>query len=125
LLTGCLSISQASKPETKNNKEFIDANLFHLISDWWYMAILSLAETNNCKASSEWLAQRFNIGHDQAKDAVNTLLELGFIHESDGFLKASGKYLRFSYAVPDESIRKHHRQGLELARNLFGKEIFP
>lgn len=103
--------------DKKQNKAFIDPDQFQLVSDWWYMAIMSLAETESCEACPTFLAKRFNITLEQAGAAMTILLELGYLSQENNFLKASGKYLRFSSAVPDESIKKHHRQGLELAKN--------
>jgi hypothetical protein len=103
--------------EKKQNKAFINPDQFQLISDWWYMAIMSLAETEGCQACPKFLAKRFNITAEQAGSAVRILLELGYLSQENNLLKASGKYLRFSSTVPDESIKKHHRQGLELAKD--------
>ena len=102
--------------DSKANKEILDASSFRLVSDWWYMAILSLAETDSCEASSLWLSKRFNISETCAAEAVSTLCRLGFAKKEKNVLRSSGKYIRFASSIPDESIKKHHNQGLELAQ---------
>lgn len=101
--------------DKKSNKALLDAESFRVISDWWYMAILSLAETPDCQANPSWIAERFNITTEQAQEAIHTLERLSLLTICEGRLVSSGKYLRFSSSIPDDSIRKHHRQGLDLA----------
>jgi len=90
---------------------------FRMVSDWWYLAILSLAETHDFDPSPPAIARRLGISREQAHEATETLVRLKMlIPAEEGGLRASGMQFRSSFDIADASIRKHHAQGIELAR---------
>jgi len=52
-------------------------DVFRFVSDWWYFAILSLAETDDFDAAPWAIARRLGISREQAQEATETLLRLG------------------------------------------------
>jgi uncharacterized protein (TIGR02147 family) len=101
----------------KKTNHTIDGSIFRLVSDWWYVAIISLAETPNCSADPESISKKLNIPVIDANEAIQKLTQLGLVSKENNLLKSTGKYLRFSSKIPNEAIKKHHQQGLHLASN--------
>src|SRR5205809_112872 len=50
-------IFQNEKTNTVSYKS-VDMDIYKLIADWYYYAILSLVETEDFESSDEWIAQR-------------------------------------------------------------------
>lgn len=90
---------------------------FHVISDWYHFAILSLIETQGYRHDPEWVARRLGIKTSEARAAFERLERLGMIE-----VDKKGRATRHDvhYATSDEvasvSLRKLHAQNLELAR---------
>lgn len=100
-------------PEFKS----LDADSFHLIADWHYFAILSLAETRGFRSSPEWIASRLGISKKIAEGAIERLVRIGLL-ESDpknGKLRATGDQFAAISSVATPALRKANRQNLELA----------
>jgi len=111
--------SKAKNDIQTSAKEFVQLNMdqFHVVSDWQYFAVLSLADTDNFKGSPEWVAQRLNIKPQDARIALERLERLGLLkHDKLGNLVASGLQFQTTSDVPNLSLRKHHYQNLDLAR---------
>jgi uncharacterized protein (TIGR02147 family) len=90
---------------------------YHLISDWYYFAILSLSETETFRGSPEWVAKRLNIRTSVARNALKRLERLGLLARSgQGNLVPTGKAFKTTSDIPNSEIRRSHLQNLELAR---------
>jgi uncharacterized protein (TIGR02147 family) len=89
---------------------------FHLIADWYYLAILNLAKIpHNKGANPAWTAKRLGIKMDQAEEALKRLLRLELIKKTRHQIFRTSKPLTTSNDIPSEAIRKHHNQNLLLA----------
>ncbi len=100
--------------------EGIEANLsldyFKAISDWYYFAILSLAEVPNFKADPVWISTRLNISKRDAKTALERLVKLEMlIVKEDGSYEASGIQYKTPTDILNVSLKNHTIQALELA----------
>lgn len=101
----------------KNSFVQIDMNEFNLISNWYYFAILSLAETRKFKSDPAWIAERLGIKVPDAKKAIQTLVALELLELTKTHkLRATGKQFSTTVDISQASIRKSHTQHLELAR---------
>lgn len=90
---------------------------FRAVSDWYYFAILSLAETEGFRSDEAWIANRLGIKLREASSAISALLELGLLRRNqEGALVVSGKQFTTTHDIPSSSIQKNHAQGLELAQ---------
>jgi transcriptional regulator with XRE-family HTH domain len=93
-----------------------DMNQYHLIADWYHAAILSLVEIPDFRAKPEWIAHRLGITKTQASDALKRLIELELIQQDQNKnWKLTEKRFATSDHVNHLSLRKAHRQNLELA----------
>ena len=106
------------KKENRISADFVQLGQdeFNAISDWYYFAILSLAETENFRSEPKWIAKRLGISVREVKSALESLIRLELITNEKGILKASGKQFRTSHDIPSDAIKKNHLQGLDLAR---------
>jgi Mn-dependent DtxR family transcriptional regulator len=94
----------------------LQADQFHVISDWWHFAILSLAETRDFDGRPDAIAARLGISVTEAQQATTRLIRLNLLKaESDGKLSVTGIQLRTATDVADRSVRKGHHQSFELA----------
>jgi uncharacterized protein (TIGR02147 family) len=101
-------------------KNFMQVNMdhYHLISDWWYFAILSLAETDYFQEDPEWIAKRLNIGIPDIKIALQRLERLKLLVRSkSGKLKSTGYQFKTTSNITNLSLRKSHLQTIELIKN--------
>jgi uncharacterized protein (TIGR02147 family) len=106
----------ASAPGPVRSFIQLSTDEFHVVADWYYLAILSLAETESFQAGTAWISKRLGITKYEAKGAVDALLRLGLLaKEARGGLRPTGKQFTTSNDVPSSSIRKNHAQNLELA----------
>lgn len=87
---------------------------FHLISDWYHMAILSLTKIKGAKADPRWVARRLGLSLEEAHQALLRLERLGIIETKPQFRQISPP-LEMVSEVPSEAIRKYHIQNLTLA----------
>lgn len=108
---------RASTKKTQVNYIQLITDEFRMVADWYYIAILSLAETEGFRSDPTWIGKRLGITQEQAASAVQTLLRLGLLsREPHGRLSVTGKRFSTTNSIPDASIRKNHIQSLELAR---------
>lgn len=100
--------------ETHHSTSFslLSNSEFDMISDWWYFAILSLAETKGCSSDEEKIAKRLGITTRQAKTALDLFIEKKIIEVRGGFLKTTGHQLTTTTDISDVAIRKNHHEGL-------------
>ncbi|MBF0363185.1 MAG: TIGR02147 family protein [Oligoflexia bacterium] len=95
---------------------------YHLISEWYHFAILSLAEIENFRSDVKWIASRLGIKIPEAKAAINRLLKLGLIKEDEkGNLISTGIQYKTTDEVANLAIRRAHVRNLELAQNSLEK----
>jgi uncharacterized protein (TIGR02147 family) len=88
---------------------------FKLLSDWYYFAILSLAEHGGCKAEPEWLAERFGLSLMEARDALERLKRLNLVTEKRGKIYYDGAPLKTTTDIPSSTARSLQKDHLRLA----------
>lgn len=86
-----------------------------MISDWYYLAVLSLAEVRGFQSEPQWIAKRLGITAREAKAALDTLIRLKMLKKSRKGWIPTGETFRTTSDIPDSSIRKNHFQSLEQA----------
>ncbi|MBO9666843.1 MAG: DUF4423 domain-containing protein, partial [Bdellovibrio sp.] len=87
----------------------MDMDQYHLITEWQYYAVLSLAEVKGFKGDPDWIAKRLNISVRQAERTLQGLkrLELLVLNEQ-GKLVASGVQLTTTAEISNHWIRSRH-----------------
>lgn len=105
-------LSDSNKDEESN----LSLDYFKAISNWYYFAILSLAEIPNFEANPAWVARRLNISNREAKEAIERLIKLEMLVEKeDGSYGASGVQYKTPTDILNTSLKNHTVQTLELA----------
>ena len=113
------------KGSTAQIKEFTQLGMdqFHVISDWYHFAILSLSETSGYKDEPEWLAHRLGVSVKKIKMALERLQRLNMVRrDRQGVLRATGEEFSTTDGVSNVSVRKSHSQNLELAQGSLDRD---
>jgi uncharacterized protein (TIGR02147 family) len=87
---------------------------FKLISEWYHMAILSLAPLPGSSTDSHWIAGRLGITVPQAREAVDRLQRLNVLARG-AQLKQISPPLSVVSETPSEAIRGYHQSILNRA----------
>ena len=89
---------------------------FLIISDWYHLAILSLAKLKQNKADLKWISDQLGISVLEARDALLRLKRRNFIKEESGRLvRALNTALNIEPGVTSSAIQKYHKQNFKLA----------
>ena len=95
----------------------LSASQFKISAEWEHFAVMSLLNCEDFKDSSEWIAQRLGITESRAKQIVDRLLQLElFTRDKSGRLTRSKKSFRTTDDIADVSLKRHHEQSLDLAK---------
>jgi uncharacterized protein (TIGR02147 family) len=117
--------NRSTQTEHVDHKEYLQLNMdhYHVISEWYYFAIISLAETRSFRDDPQWIARRLNIKLAEASMALERLERLGLLARTkSGKLKATGQQFATSTDIANMSLRKSHNQNLELARRSLNED---
>ncbi len=105
-----------SKKEKKT--VMLEEDVFELIGNWHYFAILSLGEIKGSKADPRWIAKRIGITVPQANHAMTRLSRLKIIEiGDDGSFFQVAASLVTSDEVPSAAIQEYHKSTLKLAQS--------
>jgi len=99
--------------------EFTELDQFQLeiFSEWYYFAILSLAEIKGVNLNSELISERLNISKQKAENALKKLIQIGLLKRAKNKIIITEKQLSTSDRVLNLSVRKMNRDSLTLATN--------
>lgn len=100
---------------TKKNLE-LEEDEFRLISEWHYLALLTIAKQKNVKAKEKILAKRLGISETKIKEALKTLERLKYINiGEDLVMTRTGNSIATTTDIPSYAIRHYHKSNLEVA----------
>ena len=95
----------------------LSASQFKIASEWEHFAVLSLIHTKNFKSDAASIALRLGLTENRARQVVARLLELGLVElDSELKLRRTAQAFRTSDDVASLSMKKHHEQSLDLAK---------
>jgi uncharacterized protein (TIGR02147 family) len=108
---------------------------FRLISNWYYIGILTLAQLKDHRADPNWIAERLGISPAEVEVALAALQRLALIEIRGRRLVRTSLPIQSTHQIPSPAIRSYHRQNLRLAeaslenepldRRIFGAISFP
>jgi uncharacterized protein (TIGR02147 family) len=91
----------------------LELDQYYLVSEWYYYAILSLAETADYKHRPKWIAKRLGISLELADSSLKRLCRLGFFERnSKGQFTLKQTALSTSEDILSLALQKRHRQNL-------------
>lgn len=102
-------------PQSKNGQVGDDA--FFLMRDWYYSALLVLAETDGIEPDFAGIAQLFGgrVKPAAIEEAINRLLRLGLVKFKGGRIRRRHDTVSIEPTEKNIAVRQHHRQMIELA----------
>lgn len=112
-------LERSKKALAKENKNYMEVEMdqYHMISEWFYFAILSLAETLDFSDNPQWISKRLNITQTEAKTALSRLERLQLLkRNTQGHLQATGASFKTTTDIPNGALRKSQANNLELAQ---------
>jgi len=59
-----------NRPHEVDDNTFLDEDIFRLIADWHYLAVLYLSKVKGFNGKPEWIAKRLSIKKDEAEEAL-------------------------------------------------------
>jgi uncharacterized protein (TIGR02147 family) len=95
--------------------QMLQMDTFHLVADWYHMAILELTYLKGFKSNLTWIANALGISRPVAEQAVARLKRLGLLTEKNGVYRATEARSRTPDEVPSDAIKKFHQGILERA----------
>lgn len=119
IFLGSYTPSPSTLPEQTTLKE----DVFHLISDWYHFAILSLVNTDNFDPSSIAISKRLGISIVETRNALQRLEKLKLLKKEKGTWVRTNERVTTSWDIPSAALRKSHKQ--ELERAIEGLENIP
>ena len=98
---------------------------FKIAAEWEHFAVLSLMKCEDFEPNVAWISKRLGISPTRSRQVIDRLQELGLIElTSSGLLVRSEKSFRTPDDVADISLKRHHEQTLDLAKeSLFRDDI--
>jgi uncharacterized protein (TIGR02147 family) len=87
---------------------------FKLISEWYYFAILGLADIKNNVADAQWIAKKISLPVSIADAAFQRLQRQGYITVNGGQFRNT-HFVETQPDVSREEVRRYHKQVLNLA----------
>ena len=100
-------------------------DMFHAVSEWYYFAILNLADCAGFKWDANWISRRLGISRAEIQIAIERLERLGLLERKSGKLVVSKEFVMAPGGAPSEAIRHYHRQILELAAQALAVQKVP
>lgn len=95
----------------------LDVDLFNVIGNWYYPAILELTFVDNFDSSPKWIAKQLDISEAEAASAVDRLLGLKLLKYKDGRLVKTDNAITNTKdrQVTTSALRRLQKQILEKA----------
>ena len=90
-------------------------DMFHVVSDWYCFAILTLADCTDFKWDNAWIARRLVISESEVRIALERLERVGLIERKGKAFVAVKDYVMTPSGIPSEAIRNYHRTVLTKA----------
>lgn len=95
----------------------VSLDVFRVIADWYYFALVALAGTRNFKGDSYWIARRLRIKPFEAKVALERLISLGLIKRAGkSFEPVNDADISTTDDLSSAAIKENHSQHLSMAQ---------
>lgn len=95
------------------------------LSEWYYLPLIELLQTNNAVSTPEFLASRLGITPEQATKAIETLLEMNLVAWREGRLVPAQPDRSITPTIPTPALREHNKRYLQMAGNAIENKPLP
>lgn len=93
----------------------LEEKKYHILSDWYNIAIMDLTTTIGFQSDPHWIAKRLGLSVLEVEIALERLLEAKLIMKKDGAYIKSENKMRLPTSRSKQIIRKFHKQMIEKA----------
>jgi len=90
----------------------LSADLFKVVADWHHFAILELTHVAGFRGDPAWIAKRLGIPRMEVEIALDRLLRLELLEETNRGLRKTHGYVLAQSAIPNGAMKEFHRQVL-------------
>ncbi len=108
--------------ETEAAFEKLRVDAFHVISDWYHLAIVEATKLPEFDGTPAWLAARLAIPEPTAKHAIARLLRIGMLREEQQTLVPAKPHYQVLADLPSKAVHGFQRQILERAAAALEKQ---
>ncbi|MGE3609039.1 MAG: TIGR02147 family protein [Bacteriovoracaceae bacterium] len=108
-------VLRKGKISNRPTYSIVEIEQFKAMASWQHLAIINLIDLKTFKNSPAWIAKRLGISIIEARDALDRLIGLGLILESEGILKRSKKNFFIQTTKSEIAIRNFHEQMIQKA----------
>lgn len=106
---------KAAKPSGAASGHNLSIDTFHVVADWYHLAILQLLKLKTRGHDASAIAAALGIKPLQAADALERLQRLELVESRDGRLVPVDDYVIGPDGIPSNAVRKFHEQVLQRA----------
>lgn len=110
----CLGLTDVASPDA-DDFERMSLEIYEVISEWHYYAILSMTEIKGFTPRLSSIASRLGLSMVQVKVAAERLERLGLLSRKGKTWKQTGKPIKVENALSTSATRRFQRQILEKA----------
>lgn len=103
------------RPSAVDDRTLLEEDVFRMIADWHYLAILNVIKLKDFNGTSAWVAARLGLKEEEVDEAFERLERLELVRKNRDTYTRTKKSLSTTRDIPSAAIRKHHSQNLTLA----------
>ena len=109
-------ITLAEAPQI-SRYQYLPTEVFEVLSEWYFFAILELTQVRGFKSNSAWIAKNLEITPQEARIAVDRLIKLGLLTETkEGkWVDSSESLSAYKMNFTDAAHRSLQKRILEMA----------
>jgi uncharacterized protein (TIGR02147 family) len=93
----------------------INDDYYHVLTEWFYFALVELVRVTDFINDDEWIARRLNISTEDVRPAIERLKRVELLNEDNGKLTQTYDYFVSPSGTPSTIARKFHKQILSKA----------
>ena len=106
----------AQMSDLAGNARNLEMDLFKVISNWYYFALVELIKVSKVKKNpASWFSKKLDISENEILNCLSRLERLKLIKRVGATWQANQDTVVFEQKVPNEAVRNFHRQVLEKA----------
>lgn len=95
----------------------VEIERFKAMSQWYHLAILNLTTVEGFEPSPHWIARALGISNAEAAGAVERLVALGLLTETENTLKRTKENFYIKTQKSEGAMRKFHTEMIAKASN--------
>ncbi len=102
--------------QASQNFKMLSNEVFRVVSDWYYFAILTVMELNDYDGSCEWIAKRLGLDLSLVQSAIETMMKLNLVVEHENRFTSTNEDICTTTDISNRALRISHKQTLDQAK---------